>query len=47
LKNIKILSRFSFDTTGAKEKLSKENAEDCFALCGAREGLRALHCASF
>ena len=42
------LATFFFDTKGAKKKVRKKrNAEDVFALCGARGGLRALHCASF
>jgi len=44
---IKLISRFSFDTIGAKEKLTKENAEDCFVACGRRQGLRALDRANF
>ena len=32
---------FLLQVRGAREKLTKENAEDYFALCGARQGLRA------
>ena len=31
----RIVFRFSFDATGAKEKLTKENAVGCFALASA------------
>ena len=34
--------RFSFDTRGAKEKLTKENAAGYFARCDGRPTLRAL-----
>ena len=41
-----IVFRFSFDATGAKEKLTKENAVVCFALASAtnapRVGWRSL-----
>jgi len=43
----KVVSRFFFETGGAKKKLTKRNAKKSFALCGARGGLRALHCAAF
>jgi hypothetical protein len=37
-----IVFRFSFDTRGAKEKLTKENATGYFAACARRPTLRAL-----
>jgi hypothetical protein len=40
-------SRFFFEARGAKKKLSKRNAKKSFALCGARQGLRALDRAAF
>jgi hypothetical protein len=47
-KTHKLVSHFSFDAKGAKEKLTKENAEmGFFAVCGRRGGFRSLHCAAF
>ena len=44
---IKVPSAFSFDEEGAKEKATKKKTpKEDFALCGVRQELRALDCAS-
>jgi hypothetical protein len=41
------LAAFSLVAQAQRKSFQKETPKECFALCGARGGLRALHRAAF